>query len=300
MWFSPLFAFLCVLLLWHYAHAFLYALPLILAWLTAPAIVWYISRPTPAEEPEFTREDHAFLHRIARKTWYFFETFVNKEDNYLPPDNFQEIPTPVVATRTSPTNIGLSLLANVSALDFGYLSVNGMIERVHHTFLTLTHLKKYRGHFYNWYDTRTLEPLYPLYISSVDSGNLAGNLITLSQALREQVYKPVYTPVLFEGLLDTVRVIRELSPGDTALLGPEELLSAVQLPQTLPQAYTLLRQVRNETEEFRTRIAPDKEELINWVETFLTNCDDHLNDLLYLFPWLERPYAFSYCHAPGE
>lgn len=291
MWFSPLFALLCVLLLWHYAHAFLYTLPLILAWLTAPAIVWYISRPVPVEKPEFTRKEDAFLHRIARKTWYFFETFVNKEDSYLPLDNFQEVPNPVVATRTSPTNIGLSLLANVAARDFGYLSVNGMIERVHHTFLTLTHLKKYRGHFYNWYDTRTLEPLYLLYISSVDSGNLAGNLITLSQALRKQVYKPVYTPVLFEGLSDTVRVIRELSPGNTALLGLEELLSAVQLPQTLPQAYTLLKQVRNEIEEFRTRFVPDKEELINLVETFEVNCNDHLNDLLYLFSWLEKDHT---------
>ena len=121
-----------------------------------------------------------FLRNTARKTWHYFETFVTAGENWLPPDNYQEVPVPTIATRTSPTNMGLALLANLAALDFGYLPADGLIRRTRDTLATMQGLERYRGHFYNWYDTRTLEPLLPLYISSVDSGNLAGHLLTLA------------------------------------------------------------------------------------------------------------------------
>ena len=113
---------------------------------------------------------------IARRTWRFFETFVGAEDNWLPPDNFQEDPVPVIAHRTSPTNIGLLGLATVAAHDLGYVSTLEFVERLELTTATVGKLTKFHGHFFNWYDTRTLEPLTPQYISTVDSGNLAGSL----------------------------------------------------------------------------------------------------------------------------
>ena len=125
------------------------------------------------------------LHRLARKTWNFFETFVSAEDHWLPPDNFQEYPHPVVATRTSPTNIGLALLGALSAYDFGYLSLPNLMQHLARTLDTMEKLERYNGHFYNWYDTRTLKPLTPLYVSTVDNGNLAGLLLTLHSGLLE-------------------------------------------------------------------------------------------------------------------
>ena len=106
-----------------------------------------------------------------------------QEDNWLPPDNYQENPVAVIAHRTSPTNMGLALLANLSAYDFGYITTGQLIDRTSNTFKTMETLEQYRGHFFNWYDTKSLKPLPPLYISSVDSGNISGHLLTLSQGL---------------------------------------------------------------------------------------------------------------------
>ena len=127
------------------------------------------------------------LRLIARRTWRFFETFVVAEDHMLPPDNFQEEPRPVVAHRTSPTNLGLYLLSVVAARDFGWLGTLETVERLGATLETMNGLERFRGHFYNWYDTHDLRPLDPKYVSSVDSGNLAGHLIALGNACREMI-----------------------------------------------------------------------------------------------------------------
>src|SRR5574339_371364 len=116
---------------------------------------------------------------LARRTWRFFETFVGEEDHWLPPDNYHEDPIPLIAHRTSPTNMGLLLLSTVAARDFRYVGLLELIERLELTFTTLEKLPRFRGHFFNWYDTHSLEPLVPQYISTVDSGNLAGHLIVI-------------------------------------------------------------------------------------------------------------------------
>ncbi|MDP2139129.1 MAG: hypothetical protein Q8J74_14860, partial [Candidatus Didemnitutus sp.] len=185
------------------------AVPVLGAWLAAPWIAWWISQPIAAAAPTLSAGQLVFLRGTARKTWHFFETFVTARENWLPPDNFQETPAPVIASRTSPTNIGMALLANLAAVDLGYLPVSGLIRRTSDTFATLERLKTYRGHFYNWYETRTLEPLLPLYVSSVDSGNLAGHLLTLASGLRELADEKIYSPQIFAGLHDTVQILRE-------------------------------------------------------------------------------------------
>ena len=159
------------------------ALPVVALWLVSPAIAWWLSRPLRPRRPRLSAEDYAFLRTVARRTWRFFETFVGPADNHLPPDNFQEDPPNGPAHRTSPTNIGLALLSNLAAYDFGYITAGEVIGRTSRTLGSIDRLQRYRGHLFNWYDTRTLEPLRPLYVSTVDSGNLAGHLLTLAAGL---------------------------------------------------------------------------------------------------------------------
>ena len=159
--------------------------PLAAIWLLSPLIAYLVSKPRAPERKQLNAEDRKFARLIARRTWRFFETFVGAEDNWLPPDNYQEDPVPVVAHRTSPTNIGLLLLATTSARDLGYVGALELVERLELTFSTMAGLGRLHGHFFNWYDTKSLEPLMPQYISTVDSGNLAGHLIAVKQACIE-------------------------------------------------------------------------------------------------------------------
>ncbi|PKL60023.1 MAG: cyclic beta 1-2 glucan synthetase, partial [Methanomicrobiales archaeon HGW-Methanomicrobiales-4] len=180
-----------------------------LAWIVSPIISWWISQPIIARITSLTLEQERFLRGIARRTWRFFETFITVEDHYLLPDNFQEYPVQVVAHRTSPTNIGLSLLASLTAYDFGYIPMSILIERTKKTFTTMGQLNRYRGHFYNWYNTITLEPLIPRYISTVDSGNLVGDLLVLKQGLYELPASPVLSKGFADGLSDTLNLLSD-------------------------------------------------------------------------------------------
>jgi cellobiose phosphorylase len=187
--------------------ALLVAAPLLLLWLASPAIAWRMSQPPHRQAFVPTPEALRFLRRLARKTWAFFEVHVGTLDHGLPPDNFQEQPTPVIAHRTSPTNMGLALLANLAAYDLGYLSIGRLLARTGQTLQTMQGLSRYRGHFYNWYDTRTLQPLAPRYISAVDSGNLAGHLLTLRPGLLELADDPLFDARLLQGLDDTLKLL---------------------------------------------------------------------------------------------
>ena len=184
MWFSVVCSLVIpAAVLWLAPHNVLMAFLLGVGWLIVPALLAYISQPVTRKNRQFDASQQTYLRQLSRETWGFFETFVNADENYLPPDNFQEVPEPVVAHRTSPTNIGLSLLANLTAFDFGYITRHNLLQRCTLTLNTLDQLGRYRGHFYNWYDTQTLRPLYPRYISTVDSGNLAGHLLILRRGL---------------------------------------------------------------------------------------------------------------------
>jgi len=184
--------------------------PIMLLWVVAPFVTWWVSKLTPKPVSKLTSEQTIFLHKIARKTWSFFEQFVSPEDNWLPPDNFQEQPAELIAHRTSPTNIGLSLLANLSACDFGYITTAQFIERTTETINTLNKMERFKGHFYNWYDTISLNPLAPKYISTVDSGNLVGNLMVLRQGLLAIPQQKILGKKIFEGLRDTLNVLADV------------------------------------------------------------------------------------------
>jgi cyclic beta-1,2-glucan glucanotransferase len=180
---------------------------LFVVWILSPVIAYLVSKPRPAERKVLTANDAAFVRLIARRTWRFFETFVGAEDNWLPPDNYQEDPAPVIAHRTSPTNMGLLLLATCSARDLGYIGAFELVEREELTFSTMAQLNRLHGHFFNWYDTKTLEPLLPQYISTVDSGNLAGHLLAVKQAFIEFPDNSLFDANVIEAWNDTIGAI---------------------------------------------------------------------------------------------
>ncbi|HEU4374485.1 MAG TPA: cyclic beta 1-2 glucan synthetase, partial [Telluria sp.] len=154
MWFSPALAVgAAVMLSFVNPGALFAAAPVLLLWFMAPVIAWWISLPIERDGAELSALQNLFLHTLARKTWSFFEDFVGAEDNWLPPDNMQEHPAWVIAHRTSPTNMGMSLLANLTAHDFGFATIEQVLARTGATFATMDRMERYHGHFYNWYDT---------------------------------------------------------------------------------------------------------------------------------------------------
>ncbi len=185
------------------------ALPFALLWLAAPALALRISQPATATSRLVASGPEARdLRLIARRTWRYFETFVTPDDNMLPPDNFQEVPKPIIAHRTSPTNMGLYLLSTVAAHDFGWAGIVETVERLEATLGTMQKLPRFKGHFFNWYGTMDLRALDPAYVSSVDSGNLAGHLIVLANFCEEWTHSSV-VPDARSGMKDNLRLLLE-------------------------------------------------------------------------------------------
>jgi cellobiose phosphorylase len=283
------------------------ALPILLIWALAPAVAWWISQPLQRPEAKLNVEQVIFLRKISRKTWAFFERFVGVEDNWLPPDNFQELPGPVIAHRTSPTNMGLALLANVTAHDFGYIPASVMLDRTQNTLETMGRLERYAGHFLNWYETTTLRPLPPRYISSVDSGNLVGHLITLRAGLIELQNQPIVSPNVFEGLLDTLRLLTDAAAGTSS-----EVVSAsiqnmhTQLAAATSSRLTSLNAIykylqplsfnavalaaelaNNNGSSANEPASEQQSEMSFWADALATQVRAIEADLLQLAPWIE-------------
>jgi cyclic beta-1,2-glucan synthetase len=170
------------------------ALPILLMWIAAPLVAFELSQPAARRQPEIKPDDRRFLRLMARKTWRYFDRFVTPSDHGLPPDNFQEAPRPSVAHRTSPTDIGMSLLATLAAHDLRFIRTGELAERIDATLSTIEGLERFEGHLFNWYDSQSLTALAPRYVSSVDSGNLAAALLTIAGGLRQATGEPVSSP----------------------------------------------------------------------------------------------------------
>ena len=291
---------------WGRNDAWPVAAPLVLAWLASPAIArWTSLSPLVAGRLSVSDADARALRLVARRAWRFFETFVTAEDHMLPPDNFQEDPKPVVAHRTSPTNLGLYLLSAVSARDFGWAGTTETVDRLEATLATMGRLQRFRGHFYNWYDTRDLRPLDPQYISSVDSGNLAGHLIALAIACREWIRRPQAGPESFAAIEDGLNLTRESLRGlsddrrtqtitrhqlDDALdalaatlredpllqhhVSPEDV--AARLAVAAPQATTMVDIARTLASE---RGDDAGAEMLFWAEATIASIESHRRDV---------------------
>jgi cyclic beta-1,2-glucan synthetase len=214
--------------------------PALLAWALSPVVAWAISRPiVRAAAAEPSAEDIVLMRRVARKTWRFFEAFFTAEDRWLMPDNYQEDPKGEIAHRTSPTNMGLQLIAGLTAHDLGYVSLSELVIRTARTMETMAGLERFRGHFYNWYETTTMQPLRPTYVSTVDSGNLAGHLLALRQGLHELADCPLIGPQALPGIADTLLLALE-----DLLQHRADLTPAADVDRLRQQVDELLRRVR--------------------------------------------------------
>jgi cyclic beta-1,2-glucan synthetase len=167
------------------------ATALCLLWASAPLGSWWVSLPRRMRrDAALPVAEQAVLEAVARDTWRFFERCVGAADHHLPPDNLQVLPNDMVAHRTSPTNIGLYLLSAACARSFGWIGTQELLQRLEATLATLDGMQRHRGHFLNWYDTQTAAPLLPMYVSTVDSGNLCGHLLAVAQACLELAAAP--------------------------------------------------------------------------------------------------------------
>ncbi|HEY7426013.1 MAG TPA: glucoamylase family protein, partial [Gemmataceae bacterium] len=280
----------------------------LLAWFLSPVIAWWVSQDRQVREKPLNDEERRELGVIARKTWGFFESFVGAEDHWMPPDNFQEEPRHQLAHRTSPTNQGLLLIATLAAHDFGYLNLNALLERLEKTFETLDKLERHRGHFYNWYDTRSLEALQPAYISTVDSGNLVGCLLTLKQGLLEKTREPLFGPSVMRGLSDTLQVLHEAWHSLGALTGAEakraqsELESGLkaleaarhETPNDLPSWAKWLADLKVHSAALAATVrrlietgSPLAGELDLWAKRLTHRSEKRARELAELAPWVE-------------
>jgi cyclic beta-1,2-glucan synthetase len=245
-----------------------WAAPFLLLWLLSPLVARWISLP-PRETAgtRISEREIREFRRIARVTWRYFERFMGPESKDLPADNFQEVPKPEVAHRTSPTNIGLALLSTVAANDLGWIGTGEMAKRLEATLATMERLQRFRGHFYNWYDTTNLEPLEPRYVSTVDSGNLAGHLIALRHACLDRLDQPIQVERALEGIADTLELLRE-SAKTAAGRSRGRVVTVRQLEEALRDARALLSPVPASLAEWEDRL------------TSLSACSETLVDIV--------------------
>ena len=261
-------------------------------WFFSPLLAWWISLPLRKKTAPLSQAQLSFVGKIARRNWRFFETFATAGENWLPPDNFQEHPVPVIASRTSPTNMGFSLLASLAAHDFGYLGTESMLQRLENGLATFEKMERYRGHFYNWYDTRTLKPLFPLYVSTVDSGNLAASLLVLRQGLLEQLDCPPLSNNFWQGLRDTWTNLQDALKIEAtplpASIQPlikrlENRLSATPVPNGLEPVRQQLEDIRGLAQRISAEARPSgNDELQHWCNALERNCQEHIFELDFL------------------
>ena len=311
LWAGPTAAVLIAALLAHVRPWSLpAAAPLLLLWFFSPLVVWWADRPLAQPRSELNAAQRRFLRRVARRTWAFFETFVGSEDNHLPPDNVQLHPVARVAHRTSPTNIGFSLLANLTARDSGFITLDQMLTRIAATVTTMEQLERHRGHFYNWYDTQSLLPLAPRYISTVDSGNLVAQLMTLRMALLALPSEAPFSPLWCFGLADLLGLVRESLPAGThlpALERADKLVATAcaDMPSSAPGLQAVLESFESAAREVLvaveaalsgdaarkdTSAEEDTGEALRWARLLVAQCEAG-RDELAAFGGLGMPLA---------
>ncbi len=292
MWRAPVTAVGCIVLFIITNHYVLFvSSPLLIFWLLAPSVTWWLSKPETTEVPSLSEEQSQFLHKSARKTWAYFEHFVTAADNWLPPDNFQEDPNSVIAHRTSPTNIGLYLLSNLAACDFGYINATELMLRCQNTLNTMLKMERYKGHLYNWYDTETLTPLYPRYVSTVDSGNLTGFLLTLKQGISELADAPIFNSRIYQGIRTTVEVVRDIKKGHrTAIVDKMLNLLDEAILEDSRSLYTVKKHIDRLlvlSNELMADLPEEQAELFNWTNRLSLQIQRVRDDMRQFIPWLE-------------
>jgi cyclic beta-1,2-glucan synthetase len=284
------------------------AIPFVLLWIASPAVArWMSLPPRESEADTFSAADAKALRSLSRRTWRYFETFVTPLENSLPPDNFQEDPKPVIAHRTSPTNVGLYLLSALVARDLGWLGTWAAAERLESTLQTMFKMDRFSGHFYNWYDTRDLRPLDPRYVSTVDSGNIAGHLLVLGNGCRELTQKSSIEARVLEGAEDSTRLLLEALVKITDA-GRTHTVTRKQLSNAIDALLLLIRQVPSDVADWAMKFVdlrerartvadiaqtlaqelgePADSDLRAWAQATQECIESHYRDALILIPWL--------------
>ncbi len=198
-----------VLVYFSHPHALRDALPILLLWAFSKPISFWLNRPPRPVHKNVSAQQQRFLRRAALYIWRYYATFSNPEHNWLIPDTVQEEPARIAA-QISPTNLGFLLNARQVAVDFGYLTVPEFVRQTLRTLHTVARLPKHRGHFFNWYDTRTLEAMRPRFVSTVDSGNLVASLLTLKGGCQHLLQQPLLAPALLDGYADHLCALAEM------------------------------------------------------------------------------------------
>jgi len=219
-------------------------------WFASPVIAWQISLPQKKTLRKLADPDREYLRQVAFSTWRYFDTFLCDEYNYLIPDNLQIVPQRVVAERTSPTNISLSLMSVISAFDLGFIPLPGVVARLSATFESLAKLERFHGHFLNWYDIRHLRPLPPRYISTVDSGNLVGHFIAIRATLQGFPHVPLLAGKHVHHALSLIRDNKLLSDAEFLTLenGCKSTDSLHGLSQAVASLHDVLENSANRPE----------------------------------------------------
>ncbi len=296
MWFVFLFALPQV----HILIALVCAL-----WIVAPIMVAWLNEPLPAPAA-LVEHDRAFLRDVALRTWRFFADHSRPETHYLVPDNTQEDPL-LETDRISPTNLGLLLTAHLAAHDFGYVTSGELSLGLHRIFATMEEMPRYRGHFLNWYDTQSLLPPAPHYVSSVDSGNLAASLTAIRQGCQSLLKQPILGVDLLEGLRDHALRIRDELPYNARTISVMRLLASLLRhldcePADLFYWESVLTESRDMVQRVEEMLIPthvrlDKagdraksEELRYWERLLSERIDAAMVEMYRLAPWLQPPF----------
>ncbi|HSP83131.1 MAG TPA: glucoamylase family protein, partial [Gillisia sp.] len=265
--------------------------PFFLLWVGSPFYVWYISQPIKKRFVPVTDKDRQKLRMYARRTWFYFERFVNEEHYWLPPDNYQEDPPLPVVERTSPTNMGLALVSSQVAYNMGYITMGELLERQQKSLQAINALDKYNGHLFNWYEIRLGEVLNPRYISTVDSGNLAASLIVIKEAIKQVMSIRGINKNFMNGLQDTLFTIDEIfNEFNNEDLLPEHSFNQVSYFTTL-----MLKKLKSET-DFEHHVNLDllkalKQDAVSLSAIDLVSTSDLLDDrkIENLLFWIESP-----------
>ena len=225
-------------------HASLAGSAFVVLWVISPGVVHWLGRMDAwTHTQSLTGANTLYLRHLARKTWRYFDDLVNASNNWLPPDNSQLRLHVAVAQRTSPTNIGLWLTSALAARDMGYLTADEFLARCSRTMAKLNCLERYEGHLLNWYDTSTLAPLLPRYVSTVDSGNLIASLWILEHGCKQIVRAPILDRSCLKGLEDTISVLEETCGRDPSTATPLRALR--RLLRGTAKGHELLTRLRN-------------------------------------------------------
>ena len=308
MWFAVLLpACVAVMLTFLHPLALFAAAPLLLLWFLSPVIAWWVSQPNDRATPALADGQALFLAGVARRHWGFFETFAGPGDNWLPPDSMQEHPHARVTHRTSPTDIGIGLLANLTAWDFGFIPQAEVLARVRAAFDSMALLTRHRGHFCHWYDTQTLAPLQPMMVSTVDSGNLAAHLLTLAAGLEALADAPVASSQSLAGMRATLQVVEDHAQETPGAMPPglrEAIAHCRNVLQpgparkagTLPDLLDRLGSAAQAASGVKRALPDDAGAVLrDWSARLEADCHAAWADLPALVPWMlaAQEYVFE-------